>query len=853
MSLKAKFNWGQEPLFLIDGSSFLYRGFYAYPDLNRSDGFPTNAIFIVLRLLLKIVREENPFYCCFFLDGKEPTFRHQLLESYKAQRQKMPESLSQQVKPLLKGITYLGLANMVTQGGEVDDYIASICHRFKFERPVVIVGSDKDLCQCLDDQVIIWDPGQKTEKIVTRDDFITSWGLTPEQWPDYQALVGDNSDNIPGISGVGPKTAVQLLKRYKSLEQLYSQFDHLSSKEQKKLATHLDELFLYQKLTRLKTDLFPEIRLKELTCSKQDIRSLRNFFQEYEFKSLYKELPSIPENRTDSRPEDNNGPIETQSKNYFGLIRQNSQLGLVVTSDGAMYLGNSFEECLFFPSQGESSQVVDQLRSSKMIYLTSYKELLEKSGAWERLEVDKIFDLSLAAYLLNPEERSYDWERLLDIYLGQVSVHRDNQGIAAFEIGRLLWQQLDQANLLNLKYDIELPLIPVLVRMEKRGIRIDLEAFETFLTEVETEIDRLSREIFQLAGTEFNLRSAQQLSEILFDRLKLKPGRKTPGGKPSTSSQVLETLKGQHPIVEKILSFRSLEKLRSTYLSPLPQLVDTHGRLHTHFNNLATATGRLSSSTPNLQNIPIRGKFGPRMRQCFVAGDNKTLIAADYSQIELRILAHMSQDPHLLTAFSNKEDIHTRTACLLFDKPQETISDDERRKAKTINFGLIYGMGPQKLSRELDLSLQKAKEFIQIYFQELNQVRRFYDQISEQAREKGYVTTISGRRRLLKDINSRNDNLAQQAVRMAINTVIQGSAADIIKMAMIQVDSDHELRQRHRAELILQVHDELLLEVPEDSSQLAGERLAQIMSQVYPLSVPLTVEWGQGKNWSLAH
>ncbi|HMB31906.1 MAG TPA: DNA polymerase I [Desulfohalobiaceae bacterium] len=852
MSLKAKFNWSQEPLYLIDGTSFLYRAFYAYPDLNRSDGFPTNAIYIVLRLLIKIIREEHPFYCCFFLDGKEPTFRHQLLESYKAQRQKMPESLNQQITPLLEGISHLGLVNMVSQGGEVDDYIASLCKRFKLERPVVIVGSDKDLCQCLDYQVILWDPGQKKEKVVTRDAFLNLWGLTPDQWPDYQALVGDSSDNIPGISGIGPKTAIQLLQRYNSLEQLYSQFDHLSSKEQKKLASNLDQLFLYQELTRLRTDLCPNTQLDDLLCSAQDIQRLQHFFQEYEFKSLYKELPPGPENHS-TRPEDTSISLEIQRTKDSGFISQNDLVGLVLSSDGGMYLGNSSGECFFYPSQEEVEQILSQLKSAKTVFLTSYKELLEQNMVWEEIDIDKIFDLSLAAYLLNPEERSYDWARLLDLYLGQVSVHRKNQGIAAFRIGKLLWQQLNQANLLNLMYSIELPLIPVLVRMEQRGIRIDLEAFENFLTEVETEIGKLSRDIFQLAGTKFNIRSAQQLSEILFEHLKLKPGRKTPGGKPSTSSQVLESLQSQHPIVEKILSFRSLEKLRSTYLSPLPQLVDARGRLHTHFNHLATATGRLSSSTPNLQNIPIRGKFGPRMRQCFVANHNKSLIAADYSQIELRILAHMSQDPHLLTAFSNKEDIHTRTACLLFNKISSDISDDERRKAKTINFGLIYGMGPQKLGRELSLSLQKAKEFIQIYFQELKQVRAFYDQISEQAKEKGYVTTISGRRRLLKDINSRNDNLAQQSVRMAINTVIQGSAADIIKIAMIEVDTDQQLREEHRAELILQVHDELLLEVPEDSAQSAGERLAQIMSQVYPLLVPLTVEWGQGKNWSLAH
>jgi DNA polymerase-1 len=764
----------------------------------------------------------------------------------------MPEALSQQIPPLLEGIDLLGLQSMISQESEADDYIASLSLRFKEERPIVIVGSDKDLFQCLEQQVILWDPGQRTEKILTREEFLARNKLAPEQWPDYQALVGDSSDNIPGISGIGPKTAVQLLQRYKSIEELATNLDHLSSKEQKKLASHFDDLFLYKQLTQLRTDLCSEIRIQDLKCEQQDIQILHSFFHKFEFKSLSKELTSATALCSEAIPQENNTIPQTQTRSYSSHLIKKAELGFVISLEGTMYLGNHSEEYLLSPSKEGTTRVEDDLKEAKRLYLPSYKDLLELDLKWEELPIDSIFDLSLAAYLLNPEERSYDWNRLLDTYLQQVNVHRDNQGIAALHIGELLRDQLEKANLCKLMYSIELPLIPVLVHMQRRGIRIDLNAFGAFLNEVETEIEALTRDIFHMAGTEFNLRSAQQLSDILFNRLQLKPGRKTPGGKPSTSSDVLETLQNQDPIIAKVLAFRSLEKLRSTYLSPLPQLVDAQSRLHTHFNHLATATGRLSSSNPNLQNIPIKGEFGPRMRQCFVADPDKTLIAADYSQIELKILAHMSQDPHLLEAFTHNEDIHTRTACLLFDKEALNISADERRKAKTINFGLLYGMGPQKLGRELGIPLKKAREFIEIYFHELTMVRAFYENISLQARENGYVTTISGRRRLLKDIHSRNDNLVQQSIRMAINTVIQGSAADIIKMAMIQVDLDDELNGL-QARLILQIHDELLVEVPDKYAHKAGTRVTEIMSHVYPFSVPLTVEWGQGKNWRQAH
>jgi DNA polymerase-1 len=848
MSLKSKLNLDQDPIYLVDGSSFLYRAFHAFPDLQRSDGFPTNALYIILRILIRLIRDEQPSYLGFFLDGKAPTFRHQLFPAYKAQRPKMPETLSRQIPPLMEVTNLLGLHNVLAEEVEADDLIASLAQRFKQELPVVIVGSDKDLKQCLDEQVFLWDPGQKSSKLTTLQDFREKQELNPEQWPDFQALIGDSSDNIPGIPGIGPKSALKLLKRYPDIQSLKANFHLLTAKEQEKIQPRLQELSIYRQLTALRTDLYPESKLEDFKRSKIQKEHLHDFFKRYEFNSLLNEFPL--DSRQDDSPESQASQITKKELAPNGQLPslRDEKVGLV-PGENSYYLAVGENE---FLDNWDAASLLSGLQEAQQIFLPDYKELLYLDQLWENLPREKCFDLSIAAYLLDPEKRDYSWENILRTYAGELNLHVDNQGLGALKIGTLLDKKLEEAKLKELLREIEMPLVPVLVDMERRGVGIDLQAFNNFLQEVQNELQTLTRSIYDRAGKEFNLRSSQQLAQVLFEDLKLKSSRKTPGGVPSTSSQVLENLSGQHPIIEDILRYRRLEKLRSTYLSPLPRMVDEQQRLHSHFNNLATATGRLSSSSPNLQNIPIRGEFGPRMRSCFVAPSSCRLIAADYSQIELRLLAHMSADPELTSAFAHNEDIHNRTAALLFSKGAEDILPDERRKAKTINFGLLYGMGPQKLGRELGIPLAQAKEFIAIYFSRLDKVREFYEGIEALAKEQGYVTTLSGRRRLLRDINSQNANLAQQARRMAINTVIQGSAADIIKMAMIRVSQDREL-QKAEARLILQVHDELLLEAPAQMAHTAGKRLAEIMSTIVQLSIPLAVDWGLGRSWNEAH
>jgi len=843
--LREKILPNSEPVFLIDGSSFLYRAFYAFPDLKRSDGMPTNAIYIVVRMLLKILREEKPRYMGFFVDGKGPTFRHELYSPYKAKRMKMPEGLSVQIEPLLEAVRLLGVPGYVADGLEADDLIAGYAERFKKKHPVVIVASDKDLKQLLDEQVYIWDPGSRTGEPVNSLDFTREMGIAPGQWPDFQALVGDSSDNIPGVPGVGPKTALGWLKKYPHLEALIENLDRLKPREQEKLKAHMDEIFLFRRLTRLRQDCAGDARLIDLQIREQDMEKLVRFLRQYEFRSLLRELPGDAlNNHREQARKDRAAAVAPDREEIPGCAGQDA--GLFQDRSGFLVaLGE--KEWL----AGDKKAVQLKLKGCRK-FVFSLKDLYRSDQTWMEEPVSAFLDISLGAYLLNPEERDYGFERIFRTYAPEAGVQRENRALAALKIGRLVEQKLASAGLDRLMQDLEMPLIPVLCRMESAGVNIDLRAFSDFLDQVTKRLEDLTREIYSLAGSRFNIRSTQQAARVLFHELGLKARRKTPTGAYSTSNAVLEAMRRDHPIVERILEYRTLEKLRSTYLEPLPRKVDSSGRLHTTFNQLATATGRLSSSNPNLQNIPIRGEFGPRMRACFIASRGRLLVGADYSQIELRILAHMSKDPNLIQAFAVNEDIHRRTAGLLFDKDIQEITTDERRKAKTINFGLLYGMGPQKLSRELGISMDEAREFIRVYFSKLGKVRKLYQSIEETAQKQGYVTTLAGRRRLLPDISSRNDNLSQQARRTAVNTVIQGSAADVIKKAMLAVDGDEQLR-RMGAVLVLQVHDELLMEAEASRAREAGERLARIMSRVEELEVPLLVQWGVGRNWAEAH
>lgn len=863
MSLKERLGFDKEPLYLIDGTAAIYRAFYAMQDMKRADGFPTNALFIVLRVLLKLLREEKPRYIAFFLDGPGPTFRHKLFEPYKAQRDATPEPLIQQIEPVKRAMALLGVRAITSSGVEADDLMASLAARFKSERPVVLVAADKDLKQCLDKRVIIWDPSGKQERLITLATFQEDTGLSPSQWPDFQALTGDSSDNIPGVPGVGPKTASKVLEKLPTLEDLRQGLDQLTPSERKKIEPHVDALFDWRELTRLKTDELGDSELKDYRRQAPDGQALAEFLQEFEFRTMLRELPETlaalaqagdetqtldiaadhaPEART-VRAAKSLDELPDLAKREVALLHldEGPRLGIGRAGDAP---GGEWKW------EGGAAELVQALQQAARVASPDFKALLHLDEAFWGLRLERCFDLGLAGYLLNPEERDYGFEQLLKRH--DIPQAPDNPGLAALALSRELAKRVEVAGLEKLMAELEMPLIPVLADMERAGVAIDTIAFAQFLEEVRTRLDHITERIYKHAGGSFNLRSAQQLGQLLFETLGLKPAGKTPKGQPSTSHDALEKLAGQHPVVEEILEFRKLEKLRSTYLEPLPRLVAKDGRIHTTFNQLATATGRLSSSNPNLQNIPIRSDLGARMRTCFTAARGKRLVAADYSQIELRVLAHFSRDATLLDAFSRDQDIHRRTAALLFDVEPDQVDKSQRGKAKTINFGLIYGMGPQKLAQDLKISTKEAKAFIDRYFERLTGLRDFYEQVENLAKEQGFVTTLAGRRRFVPDIHSDNNQLQAQARRQAINTLIQGSAADVIKMAMLAVHRDERLRELE-ARLLLQVHDELVLECPAASAKEAGERVGALMSGVVKLEVPLQVDWGEGADWGAAH
>lgn len=908
---------GSEPLYLIDGSAFIYRGFYAFSDLTRSDGFPTNALYSVLRLGLRLLREERPRYAAFVMDGRGPSFRADIFPAYKAQREKMPEPLAQQMDPIVSGMKLLGFPVLREEGVEADDTIATLAARCKSAGPVVIIGADKDLRQCLDEQVLLWDPSGKQEKLTTLRDFKADFPPGPAFWPDFQALTGDSSDNIPGVPGVGPKTAIEIVAQFPSLEELREGVALLKPAWRKKIEPHLEDIFVYRELTRLKLDAAVDVTLDSLAVAPAPREELIDFLNAFELRSLLRELPregapggqngsprqgqsnqpgraslfgaapeggaengagkaiSGPGTSGQSAQSASPAPSDGGQLSLFGYTAvpqpapqaapvqatplaelpyyNEGNIALVPTDDGFL-LAVSGQQWLV---QATPAELAPLLAGAASVAAPSLKDLLTQSPEWERVPLEKWFDLSLAAYLLSPEERVYSWGRLLDSLWSDPGFSPEEapdgaQGLACLALARRFAARLEQAGLTPLLRTLELPLVPVLVHMERAGIGIDKAAFAAFAEEVNIRLSELTERMYQQAGMRFNVRSSQQLGDVLYNKLGLKAPGKTPGGAASTSAEVLERLAGQHPLLDSILEYRKLEKLRSTYLEPLPGLADDNGRVHTTFNQLTTATGRLSSSAPNLQNIPARGDLGRRMRALFTAAPGMLLTSADYSQIELRVLAHFSGDPTLMEAFRMGQDIHGRTAALLFDKPQGDVTSEERRQAKTINFGLLYGMGPQKLGRELGLTLNDAKDFIARYFERLSRLKEYYQSLVDQARENGFVTTLAGRRRLLPDIRSRNTQLEAQARRQAVNTVIQGSAADIIKMAMLAVASDETLESLD-ARLILQIHDELVLEAPEATAREAGERLASLMTGVVELSVPLVADVGVGRDWGLAH
>ena len=915
MSLKQRLGLAAEPVFLMDGSAFIYRGFFANRNMQRSDGFPTNSLVVVSRVLLRILREERPRYFAFVQDGKGPNFRHEIFPLYKANRDATPEDLVRQLDPIHRMVRALGLRLEVSQGCEADDCIASLAARFAAEHPVIIVSGDKDLKQCLGPNVYMWDPASKEEKLVSEADFTAESGVTPAQWPDVQALIGDTSDNIPGVPGIGPKTARQIFSICPSLEDIRDHFVLLPPKMQAKLQAHLENMFTWRELTTLRRDFCPGVTLEDLRVRPLDAATCALLTEEFELFALRRELAALdrlqaaeadlPEEfldagsiREDAQPaagkktaaEQASLPLAqparsgraTSQMSLLDAMPQESAPALddvsalpdcgdarvaLIWAHGdreAPYLavegadGSSLGEWQW---KGPVAELARWLAPARTLVTADLKGMLTSASCWQFLagRAGDCIDLGVAAYLLNPEENDYGWPRLSARWGAVLRHELESRGETApgparlgLTMAQLFEQRMEKDGLLELFRRLEMPLLPVLAGMEQSGVAIDAAAFRAFLDDVQGRLDQLTAHVYELAGTQFNIRSAQQLGDVLFNGLGLPAPRKTKGGQASTSQQTLEKLAGQHPVVDSILQYRKLEKMRSTYLDPLPRLVDPQGRIHTTFNQKATATGRLSSSNPNLQNIPVRGPLGKRMRSCFIAGPGRLLVSADYSQVELRVLAHVSQDPALLEAFRNGEDIHARTAALVYDLPPDQVSPDQRRNAKTINFGLIYGMSAFGLAQNLGIERRMAAHYIDEYFARYPGVRVYMDAKRAEAHERGYVETAFGRRLWIPEIASSRKPVQAAAERAAINAPMQGTAADLIKKAMIAVDA--WLRAEGlRSRLVLQVHDELILEAPVEEAELVRRKVPELMAAVASLSVPLVAEVGMGDSWGAAH
>jgi DNA polymerase I len=849
-------------LYLVDGSGYIFRAFHALPQLSNSRGLPTNATYGFIRMLLKLLKEARPTHIAVVFDSARKTFRDELFESYKANRVETPSDLQQQIPYIYRAVDQFRIPRLVIDGYEADDVIGTLAVQAAREGfNAVIVTGDKDFMQIVSPNVTLWDTmfGKRTGMREVRDRF----GVEPRALVDVMALMGDSIDNVKGVPGVGEKTASALMQNYGSLEALFSGLDTLEQTKirgAKKLAgllaAHQRDVELARKLVRIDTDVALDFKPSDLAWPGIDEKGVADLLRELEFGSLLTELtPSakaLPQASVSEeiRADGNLLPAA------LAQLKHVSRLALHLGGDqsGAVVLKlKAVEKSRIYLLARESIAVAAELLASSLPAKTCHDlkrhiALLRRYGV-ELGGVD--FDTMLAGFLINPGKPE---PSIVDLYHehlaplgGDTSTGSDPAVVEALR--QTLSRKLYDDRLEPLFNEIELPVAHVLADMEAAGIGIDGAALKAMSAEFAEHLGRLEHECYELAGREFNLNSPVQLREVLFTHLKLsvKGLKKTKSGY-STDADTLEKLASVHPMAQKLLEYRAIAKLKSTYSDALPELIDpSTGRIHTSFHQALTATGRLSSSDPNLQNIPTRSEEGRRIRRAFVPAPGFILLSADYSQIELRVLAHLSDDPTLIDAFARDEDIHTRTAREILGDGR-ALDAEARRLAKVINFGIIYGMGPQRLAGELGIPLAEAADYIKRYFERLPRVRSYLEQSLKNARECGYVTTMYGRRRYLPELNAPDGGARAQAERIAVNTPIQGTAADLMKLAMVRLHATL-MQGQLAARIVLQVHDELLLEVSNTSLEAVREALIREMEGVARLQVPLRVELKFGPSW----
>jgi len=912
-------------LVLVDGSGYLYRAFHALPPLTTSKGEPTGAVLGVLNMLNKMIKEEAPDRIAVVFDAPGRTFRDDLFDEYKAHRAPMPDDLRSQVQPLYDTVAAMGLPLLRVAGVEADDVIGTLAIRAADAGYKVLISTgDKDMAQLVGPNIELLNTMSNTR--LDRIGVKAKFDVFPEQIADYLALVGDTSDNIPGITGVGPKTAAKWLNQYHTVPDLVAHAADIGGKVGENLRNELVKLELSRKLATIDTALELEVTPDQLKAGAPDAARLRELYLRMELRTLLKSLgetaptPSaavdvlVAETSAGGGTEVAVAVVNYPARDYhkvlspdsfaawLGKLERAPLISFNIETDSPSYMQARIIGVAFAIAAGEAAYVPvghdyagapHQLDRDKV--LAELKPILEdmtkvKLGHHLKYAAHVLanygialdgprFDAMLESYVLNSVATRHDMDSTAARYLGMQSIqYEDIAGKGAKQIAfnqlevdraaeysaadadltlrlhEALWPQLEAQPRLREVYEtIEQPLTPVLFRMERCGVLVDRELLRKQSGELAARMLQLQQQAHAEAGAEFNVDSPKQLQEILFGKLAIPVTRKTPTGQPSTAEDVLEELAATYPLPRLILEYRGVAKLKSTYTDKLPLQIDpTTGRIHTSYHQAVAATGRLSSTDPNLQNIPIRTLEGRRIRQAFVAAPGHSLIAADYSQIELRIMAHLSQDQNLLRAFAEDRDVHQATAAEVFSVPLDAVSADQRRSAKAINFGLMYGMSAFGLARQLGIARGEAQKYMDLYFERYPGVRRYMEETRRQARDAGFVETVFGRRLYLPEIQSRNQALRQYAERSAINAPMQGTAADIIKRAMIEVDAWLQ-SSRAPARLIMQVHDELILEVEDSATQTLVGQLLTHMTRAAQLAVPLKVDVGVGRNWDEAH
>ncbi len=883
-----------DPVYLIDGSAYIYRAYHAVAPLSNKDGLPTHAVLGFTNTLLKVIREKTPKYLAVAFDLKGPTFRHELYKKYKANRPPMPDDLVCQLPYIRKVVEANSILCLEQQGMEADDLLASAARQLSNAgAEVIVVSGDKDLLQLVSPSIRMWDP--MSERIMDPAAVSKKYGVGTEHLLDLFSLMGDSSDNVPGVAGVGPKTALKLIDAFGSLEGIYENIKEAGTpKLRERLAENRDNAFLSRQLIALKEDLIVPNDLTDYQLGKADESALRELYTKLEFSRLLKsevsqagmdssgfqlvDTPELLDKVIQNIQQASILVVDTETSSLEPRTTDLVGISVCTDKDAAFYipLGHKQEEGELQPGQLGKNDTLEALKPffedpelPKMGHNIKFDfEVLFQKGITLR---GPLWDTMIASYVLDPSRRSHKLDDLAEEFLQQrLTSFKEVTGndrrpdafayvnlepakdyacedvIAAF----LLWQEfvelLNTDSLWQLFYDMEMALVPVLAEMERWGIKVEPDTLQKMSQEFSSQLQSLGEEIYRLADCEFNINSPQQLGEILFEQLKLPHGRKTKTGY-STDAKVLEKLAHYHDLPKAVITYRNLTKLKSTYVDKLAKLIQADtGRVHTSFNQTIAATGRLSSSKPNLQNIPIRTTEGQRIREAFIPEEGYRFLAADYSQIDLRVLAHYSQDPALLSAFRDGKDVHRRTAAEVFRVNPEFVTAEMRRVAKTINFGIVYGMSAYGLAGQLNLSRKEAATFIERYFEHYTGVKKYMADIVEKAREDGFVTTLFQRRRLLPEIQSSNKMRREFAERTAINTPIQGTAADIIKLAMLETDEQLK-KNALKTRMILQIHDELVLEVPPEEEKIVVGLVREAMENVVKLDVPLVanISWGE--------